>query len=121
MIAFPDFSGGVHVAACDLDDDGMDGIVVGAGTDGAPKVRVFSGADTGVQLADFAAYPGGFTGGSVAAARSGGDGLRHRRCPGLVSGRGQRQESLARSLLGHGVRHSPGIRPSSSAASSSLT
>jgi streptogramin lyase len=51
----PTFSGGVYVAAGDLDGDGKADVVVGAGKGGNPEVKVFSGANTGV-LRDFLAY-----------------------------------------------------------------
>jgi hypothetical protein len=60
------FTGGVRVAVCDLDDDGVPDIVAGAGPGGGPHVRTFSGA-TGGQLpgplGSFFPYPPGFTGG----------------------------------------------------------
>jgi large repetitive protein len=65
------FTGGVYVAAGDLNGDGRDDVIVGAGSSGL--ARVFSG--DGVQLA--AAYPFGpaYTGGvTVAAGDVNGDG-----------------------------------------------
>jgi len=56
------FGGGVHVAAGDVDGDGRIDIITGAGTGGAPHVKVFSGADLTV-LRSFFAYDSGFTGG----------------------------------------------------------
>jgi hypothetical protein len=61
----PGFTGGVFVAAGDVDGDGTADIVTGAG--GASHVRVFSGA-TGAQLSSFFAYDPGFLGGVFVAA-----------------------------------------------------
>jgi hypothetical protein len=67
------FTGGVFVAAADLNDDGRADIITGAGAGGGPHVLAFSGADGSV-LASFFAYDGAFTGGvRVAAADVNGD------------------------------------------------
>jgi hypothetical protein len=62
----PGFTGGVFVAAGDVDGDGRADVITGTGTGGAAHVRVFSGT-TGAQLglpgASFFAYDPGFTGG----------------------------------------------------------
>jgi hypothetical protein len=62
----PGFTGGVFVAASDLDGDGRADVITGTGTGGAAHVRAFSGT-TGGQLAvpgaSFFAYDPGFTGG----------------------------------------------------------
>lgn len=56
------FSGGASVALCDIDGDGVNEIVTGAGFSGGPHVRIFSnsGNATGTQ---FFAYDEGFRGG----------------------------------------------------------
>jgi hypothetical protein len=51
----PAFSGGVSVATADLDGDGVDDVVTGAGAGGGPHVGVFSGKDHAA-LASFFAY-----------------------------------------------------------------
>jgi hypothetical protein len=67
------FTGGVSVAAGDVDGDGHDEIITGAGAGGGPHVKVFR-ADGSV-LASFFAYDAGFHGGvSVAAGDADGDG-----------------------------------------------
>lgn len=68
------FTGGVQVAAADVDGDGKADIITGAGAGGGPHVQVFSGADNRV-IYSFFAYWSGFTGGvSVAGADMNGDG-----------------------------------------------
>lgn len=56
------FSGGASVAICDLDEDGVNEIITGAGFSGGPHVRVFTnkGIATGIQ---FFAYDEAFRGG----------------------------------------------------------
>ena len=56
------FTGGVQVAAGDVDADGRADIITGAGPGGGPHVRVFSGL-TGAEIRGFFAYNGAFTGG----------------------------------------------------------
>jgi len=69
----PLFSGGVYVAAADVDGDGTAEIVTGAGQGGGPEVRVFDA--NGKQLSSFNAYESSFTGGvHVAAGDVDGDG-----------------------------------------------
>ena len=58
----PSFTGGVRVAAGDVNRDGFADIVTGAGPGGSPRVKVFSGA-TGAQLRSFLAFDPSFTGG----------------------------------------------------------
>ena len=71
----PSFSGGVRVATGDVNGDGVEDVVAGAGAGGAPRVRVIDGA-TGATLRDFFAFEPSFIGGVyVAAADLNGDGL----------------------------------------------
>ena len=68
------FTGGVSVAAADVNADGCADIITGAGAGGGPNVKVFDGKTEHV-LANFFAYPGSFTGGvRVAGADVNGDG-----------------------------------------------
>ena len=61
------FRGGVYVAVGDVNGDGYDDIITGAGPGGGPHVKVFSGKD-GSLLDSFFAYAASFAGGvSVAA------------------------------------------------------
>jgi len=55
----PTFTGGVTVAAGDVDGDGRADIVTGAGAGGGPHVRVLSGLDLS-ELASFYAYDPAF-------------------------------------------------------------
>ena len=69
----PLFTGGVYVAAADVDGDGKAEIVAGAGQGGGPEVRVFDA--TGKQLSSFNAYEPSLAGGvHVAAGDVDGDG-----------------------------------------------
>ncbi len=68
------FTGGVFVASGDINDDGWDDLITGAGPGGGPHVRMLSGA-SGAELYSFFAYDSHFTGGvSVAAGDIDGDG-----------------------------------------------
>jgi hypothetical protein len=70
----PGFTGGVFVAAGDVNGDGIGEIVTGPGAGGGPLVKIFDGS--GRQLAAFFAYDPNFRGGvRVAAADVSGDGL----------------------------------------------
>jgi hypothetical protein len=72
----PGFRGGVNVGSDDVDGDGVDDIVVGAGVGGAPRVTVFEGDDTGNILMNFFAYDSSFRDGvQVNAADINGDDL----------------------------------------------
>ncbi|MCA9071140.1 MAG: FG-GAP repeat protein, partial [Planctomycetaceae bacterium] len=62
------FTGGVSVSAGDVDADGFDDVITGAGPGGGPHVKVFSGQNTNTELASFFAYDAGFTGGVFVAA-----------------------------------------------------
>jgi hypothetical protein len=62
------FTGGVYVATADVNNDGKDDIITGAGLGGGPHVKVFSGADVSVVLQSFMAYSLDFTGGVRVAA-----------------------------------------------------
>jgi len=57
----PNFRGGVHVACGDVNNDGKDEIITGAGNTGGPHVRVFNAQ--GQVLAQFFAYDKNFRGG----------------------------------------------------------
>jgi hypothetical protein len=61
------FRGGVNVALGDVDGDGYQDIVTGAGPGGGPHVRVFSGKN-GLLMHEFMAYDIGFRGGVNVAA-----------------------------------------------------
>jgi hypothetical protein len=64
----PTFTGGVRVAAADVNHDGTPDLVLGAGLTGGPRVTVVDGktlAETGnrVEIANFFAYDSSFRGG----------------------------------------------------------
>jgi hypothetical protein len=67
------FTGGVFVAVGDVNGDGVDDIITGAGAGGGPLIKVFSG-QTGALVQSFYAFDSTFTGGvSVAAGLVNGD------------------------------------------------
>src|SRR5262249_22284726 len=61
FFAYPGFTGGVSVAAGDINHDGLADIIAGTASLSS-QVEVFSGAAPGTLLRNFFAYPG-FTGG----------------------------------------------------------
>lgn len=68
FLAFPPgFTGGVRVAAGDVDGDAKSDIFAAAGAGGSPEVKVFSGANGSV-LHDFLVFSPGFAGGVFVAA-----------------------------------------------------
>jgi hypothetical protein len=81
----PAFTGGVRVAACDMDGDSRAEIVTGAGPGGGPHVRVVkldAGGHPAADQASFFAYSAGFTGGLfVACGDVDGDGV-----PEIITG-----------------------------------
>ncbi len=47
------FTGGAFIAACDVNKDGKDDLIVGAGEGGGPRVKIYSAGNPGAQLFDF--------------------------------------------------------------------
>lgn len=69
----PNFMGGVYVASGDINGDGFDDIIIGAGAGGGPRVKVIRGSsgysmNSAIPLMDIFAYDPSFTGGVRVAA-----------------------------------------------------
>ncbi len=62
MNPYPGFSGGVRVATADVNGDGIDDIITGAGTGGGPQVSVFDGV-SGALISSFAVFEDSFRSG----------------------------------------------------------
>src|SRR6476661_8418491 len=62
FVAYGAFTGGVRVAAGDINKEGFADIITGAGDAGAGHVKVFDG-NTGLELRSFLAYGAGYAGG----------------------------------------------------------
>ncbi|MDX1535530.1 MAG: peptidoglycan DD-metalloendopeptidase family protein [Candidatus Spechtbacterales bacterium] len=58
----PAFTGGINIATADVDGDGKDEIITGAGPGGGPHVKIFRGDGT-VYSEGFFAFDAGFSGG----------------------------------------------------------
>jgi hypothetical protein len=74
FLAYGAFTGGVYVAAGDVNGDGFSDIITGAGAGGGPHVKVFSGAN-GAELQSFFAFDGVVAEARVAGGDVDGDGL----------------------------------------------
>ena len=69
----PNFMGGVYVASGDINADGFDDIIIGAGAGGGPRVKVIRGGsgysmNSAIPLMDIFAFDPSFTGGVRVAA-----------------------------------------------------
>jgi hypothetical protein len=93
------FVGGAFVAAADLHGDGRAEIITGAGANGGPHVRVFTGAN-GRLLSEFFAYDQQFLGGVRVACRDvTGDGI-----PDIITAPGPGGPPLIRAFDGRNQR-----------------
>src|SRR5262249_47216771 len=96
----PQFTGGVRVAAGDVDGDGRADIVTAPGPGAAPLIHVFSGSGP-VTLASFFAYAPEFTAGVfVAAGGVGGDGAADIITGGGASGQAAPVKVISASAAG---------------------
>ena len=92
------FRGGVNVAAGDLDGDGKDEIIAGAGNGGGPHIRVFDGQGNPKLTNGFFAYDSAFRGGvNVAAGDIDADGQAE-----IIAGAGQGGGPHVRVFEGNG-------------------
>ena len=82
-----EFTGGVTVALGDVNGDGIEDVITGAGIGGGPHVKVFDGK-TGDQIANFFAYDPDFRGGVFVAAGTFGFSLRQSIVTGAGAGGG---------------------------------
>lgn len=88
MAYAPSFRGGVSIAVGDLDGDGFNEIVTGAGPGGGPHIRIFS--NDGSPMSSFFAFETAYRGGvRVATADINGDGIDE---IVVASGRGREAE-----------------------------
>ncbi|MFH1171555.1 MAG: L,D-transpeptidase family protein [bacterium] len=98
------FRGGATVATGDVNGDGIDEIIAGAGPGGTPQVRVF--ASSGEVLSQFFGYPKNFRGGvKVASCDFNNDGINE-----ILVGPGQGGTSQVRIFSEWGeVKYTPGF------------
>lgn len=95
------FKGGVRVAAGDVDGDGIDEIITGAGFDGGPQVRIFD--QQGKRKKEFMAFDPKFRSGIyVAAADLDGDTSRAGKKAEIIVGAGEGGSPQVRIFDGRG-------------------